>query len=287
LNRAPCSEALDGDAEIRDEALLGLLETAVRSKHFPEAEQLLKQIDAEYPGRVDQSALGEVRDQLAEWRRRREAAKVALAALEAKSEEAAAPVEAADEESVAEEIIEEAVTADPVAPPPETPPVEAASVEVPAQPREEDHLLWARQLREEGNFDGAIKRYKKALVQNDNQPMVWAELSELYLATGQDSWAQATANEALRREPENPKLVLQFLRAAQRTMRPEQVIAEMENAYRKAPDQPEIVLVLARAYADQNNLRNASLLYRKFLEMVPADHPERLEVELELQELGN
>ena len=118
------------------------------------------------------------------------------------------------------------------------------------------------------------------------RPQVWAELSEAYLRTGNDRWAQATASEAMRRDPENPKMVLQFLRAAQQTMDSELVIREMESAYRNFPNQPEIILVLARAYRDQNNLRNARLLYQKFLELVPADYPSRPQVQPELSSLG-
>ncbi|MEX0326166.1 MAG: tetratricopeptide repeat protein [Puniceicoccaceae bacterium] len=287
------ARALEGDADVRDEALLGLLETAIRSKRFSEAEQLLRQIDAEYPGRVDQSSLDGVRDQLAEWRRRREAALEALAALEAKAaeEEVAEEDPAEPEETMAAEAIEPEpeTTPEPVAEagPQEIPPTPAAPAEeIVAQPRPEDHLTWARQYREQGDVEESIRRYKQALVQNDNQPAVWAELSELYLETGQNRWAQATANEALRRDPQNPKLFLQFLRAAQRTMDPQRVIAEAENGYRQFPEQPEIVLVLARAYADQGNARNAYMLYRKFLDLVPLEHPERADVEFELQQLG-
>ncbi|MEX0331950.1 MAG: tetratricopeptide repeat protein [Puniceicoccaceae bacterium] len=288
------ARALEGDADVRDEALLGLLETAIRSKRFSEAEQLLRQIDAEYPGRVDQSSLDGVRDQLAEWRRRREAALEALAALEEKAaEEAAARESSAEpEEAVVAEAVEtipepvpEAVAeseSEPEGPPAADEPVR----EVAAQPRPEDHLAWARQYREQGDTEEAIRRYKQALVKNDNQPVIWAELSELYLETGQNRWAQATANEALRRDPQNPKLFLQFLRAAQRTMDPQQVINEAENGYRQFPEQPEIVLVLARAYADQGNARNAYMLFRKFLDLVPLEHPERANVEFELQQLG-
>jgi len=220
------AEALDGDAEVRVEAMLGLLETSIRSKRFSEAEELLKQIDAEFPGRVDQSPLDNVRDQLAEWRRRREVAKIALAALEAQ----------AFEEQVAEEVVPEPVepevpsdeiTDSPIAgPEPTEALVEEPVVEIPAQPMPSDHLALARQARDEGNSNEAVRQFKRALIQNDNQPLVWAELSELYLERGGDRWAQATANEALRRDPDNPKLILQFLRAAQRTMDPERVIAE-------------------------------------------------------------
>ena len=64
------------------------------------------------------------------------------------------------------------------------------------------------------------------------------------------------------------------------------MINEMEAAYRKFPENPEIILVLARAYAGEGNRRNAVLLYRRFLELVPASHPTRQAVQDELSAIG-
>ena len=90
----------------------------------------------------------------------------------------------------------------------------------------------------------------------------------------------------MRRDPGNPKFVLQFLRAAQRTMDGDRLIREMEAAYRKFPQEPKVVLVLARAYADEGNRRNARILYQKFLELVSPDDPTHAEVQSELIRVG-
>ena len=293
------ARALEGDSDFRDEALLGLLETAVRAKRFSEADALLTQLDAEYPGRVDQSDLSGVRDQLAEWNRRREAAKAALAALQERESalEAAPPEELepvptpqqAGSTAAVETQPEGPVAEPPVALAGDAPQGQAATVPAVLQPArmpEATPLQRARQLREQGDSIAAIREYKQALVQNDNQPAVWAELSELYLETGQDRWAQATAKEAVRRAPEDAALALQFLRAAQRTMDPKQLVREMETAYRRFPDNPEVVLILGRVFADMGNTRNARLLYEKFLDLAPAGHPERASVQMELDFLG-
>ncbi len=286
------ARAVEGGADIRDDALLGLLETAIRSRHFSEAEALLRQIDAEYPGLVNQTPLDSVRDQLAEWKKRRAAAQAALAALEEHEMEISQP-------EVTQPVVEEpeVVTTEPA---PEQPPVEEPVVEeepeivstvpvieeAPARVDSEDELLVkARNYNREGNLPEAIRHYKQALVKNDNQPEVWAELSNVYLESGSDRWAQATANEALRRDPDNPKLVMQFLRAAQRTMDGRKIIIEMEDAYRRFPEHPGIVLVLARAFADQGNTRNAILLFERYLILVPLSDRERPSVEMELERL--
>lgn len=314
------ARALEGESDFRDEALMGLLETAIRSKRFADGEALLARLDAEYPGRVDQSELDNVRDQLQEWRRRQDAAREAVAALEAQrpeivlneefpvadqpaveppSEEAAETVPAAEQpavvpEAALAEAVEAPAEAEAAAPDVAEAPAQGSSQvatesysgAIPADSAAADHLSLARARRNEGSLDQAIRHYKRALVLNDNQPQVWAELSEAYLRAGNDRWAQATASEAMRRDPENPKMVLQFIRAAQRTMDSERLLNEMERAYRTFPNQPEIILVLARAYRDAGNLRNARLLYQKYLEVVPADYPNRADVTAELRNLG-
>ncbi|NDV62099.1 tetratricopeptide repeat protein [Puniceicoccales bacterium CK1056] len=305
--------SLESGSDVRDEALLGLLETAVRSKRFADAESLLKQLDAEYPGRLDQSEIDSVRDQLLVWRARQTAAQEAAAAfensrLQTATEEAEALVEDPEEgegdatstpaievttvETVPEgsslTVSTEALSPEPTDPEIEAP-VEAVEVSVSAispETMSNDLLGLARAKRSVGETIEAIRYYKQCLIQNDAQPLVWAELSEVYLESGNDRWAQATASEAMRRDPDNPKLVLQYLRAAQRTMGTERLIQEMESAYRKFPDQPEIMVVLARAYAGEGVTRNARILYNKFLEQAPLTHPLRPVVEDELSALG-
>lgn len=282
------ARALEGDSDFRDEALLGLLETAIRSKRFTEADALMKQLDAEYPGRLEQSPLDSVRDQLAEWTRRREAAKAALVALEAKREEER-EAQQAEEAPVDVQETEEPSSGEAVAlVEPEVPAVEQAPEEPPeaAQPRPVSQLALARQSRESGQVEEAIRLFKQALIENDNQPGVWSELSELYLQTGQDRWAQATASEAVRRDPQNPQLVLQFLRAAEKTMDVNRLVREMESIYRKFPSEPDVLLAIGRIFADQGNTRNALILYEKFLEVAPMDHPERPGVQAEVEFLG-
>ena len=288
------SQALEGGAVVRDEALLGLLETAVRARRFADAEQLLARLDAEYPGRLDQSPMDGVRDQLQEWRKRQNAAAEAVAALDSRPgfvEEREAQVD--EEESVAVDPwpIPESDPPEPASPPVEVaqqlePPVEVADERMANESLSRDLVSQARSLRADGSITEAIHHYKRALVLNDSQPEVWAELSEAYLETGNDRWAQATASEAVRREVDNPKWILQFLRAAQRTMESDRLVAEMETAYRRFPENPEVILVLARAFAGGGNERNARLLYYKFLRLVPDDHPNRISVQEELRRIG-
>lgn len=169
----------------------------------------------------------------------------------------------------------------------EPPPVE--NVEKPLQDstRRDSPLVLARQRRDEGKTDEAIRHFKTALIENDNQPGVWAELSQLYFQTGNNRWAQATASEAMRRDPGNSQYVLQFLLAAKETMDVNRFVQEMEGAYKKFPEDPDLLIFMAKVFADQGNTRNARILLEKFLEFAPSNHPERTSAELELSDLGN
>ncbi len=297
-------KALQGGAEVRDEALLGLLETAIRARRFNDAEALVERLDAEYPGRLEQSELEPVRDQLLAWRERREASEEAVAALddrgridrsEPEEEDAAETLQEEDppetgEEGAAVESAPREAEEEPSAEIRESVAMEAGTEaenqERPAEPAVEGPLERGRAAREAGNLQEAIRHFKRALVLDDTQSGVWAELSQLYLESGNDRWAQATASEALRRDPDNPKRVLQYLRAAQQTMEGPRLIREMEAAYRAFPRQPEIVRVLAQAYAEEGNFRNARLLFREFLDLVPEGHPSREAVESELNRIA-
>jgi tetratricopeptide (TPR) repeat protein len=61
------SAARFGD-EARDEALLGLIEVAVRANRYADAEQIVAVLDEEFPEALDNSRLAAVRPQLVTWR---------------------------------------------------------------------------------------------------------------------------------------------------------------------------------------------------------------------------
>lgn len=316
------ARALNADSDYRDEALLGLLETAIRSRRFSDADNLMQRLDSEYPNRLDESELAYVRDQLEEWRQRREDAKEALAALERRQEqEDSSSAESSEEEASGsdspepEEPSDDAVAessreneereeasetesreesgaeareresdsagslAQQEAEEPEQESTEEESTreaEVEATPEFQNWLGRARAAAKGGRWQDAVGAYKKALLQDDLYADVWAELSEAYLQTGQYRWARATASEAQRRDPDNPKYVMQHIRAAQNIMEPDRLLKEMERAYRQHPNTPDIILVLARAYLElDDNTRNARILLDRYLDIAPQDHPKR------------
>jgi len=296
----------------RGPALLGLLETSIASKQFKSADTIISQLDSEYPGLLDQSQISDVRDQIAEWKKRREEAELALKELEKPREIVVeTPEEIQEEMPVATEVSDEIDTElpsteneDSIT---ETPPtveeeiasnasenLEISGAEESSEPEvlerqqpstPQEWLDLARLSRENGQIEEAISAYKRYLVTYDERADIWGELSQAYYQNGNYRWAQATASEAMRRDPFNPDYMLLLLEAAKETMTPRSLMKEMEKAYRKFPNDPPVILVLATANLENRNYRNAQFLMEHFLDITPLNHPERPQVEAVLNRI--
>lgn len=86
-------------------ALFGLLEINLRNKNWPEAEIIVQQLEAQFPGAIGASQWAEVPDELAKWRKAQDEMRAKLekekadAAAKAKAEAEAKAKEAAEKEA--------------------------------------------------------------------------------------------------------------------------------------------------------------------------------------------
>ena len=123
------------------------------------------------------------------------------------------------------------------------------------------------------DFKSAIRKYWTAISIANNRAEVWNLLSRAYLVDGQLNNAETTALEAVRLEPRRVAYTLDYLRVAQRSLAPEDFLAELEIAYARFPVSPEITLSIARGHElisqDRSAARN---LYLRFIDIAP-DHP--------------
>lgn len=311
------SAARFGD-ESRDEALLGLLQVVLRADRLADAEELVRVIDDEFPGRLDRSELAAVRAQLETWRMRqtaaREAAQGVLPSADETLAQASPPAPTPTGESVASapaaEPPETSPTPEPDQPPPDKEELvaqteiraqQAAEQTRPSGPRSlfptgnaagmvppevsRDFLAFVESAREAaatGRHQAAIKDYQRALARSSDAPGVWSELSEAQYRMGEMQAAFASVSEAIRRAPRDPRIRLQYLRVLQGSQPIRQVITEIEAAQRDFPLNAEFSLVLARAHRDAGNLRHARRYYEDFLQAAAPNHPERPNAEREL-----
>jgi tetratricopeptide (TPR) repeat protein len=123
------------------------------------------------------------------------------------------------------------------------------------------------------DFKSAIRKYWTAIGISNNRAEVWILLSRAYLVDGQLNNAETTALEAVRLEPRQVTHTLDYLRVAQRSLAPEDFLAELETAYARFPTSPEITLSIARGHErisqDRPTARN---LYLRFIDIAP-NHP--------------
>ena len=123
------------------------------------------------------------------------------------------------------------------------------------------------------DFKSAIRKYWTAISIANNRAEVWNLLSRAYLVDGQLNNAETTALEAVRLEPRRVTYTLDYLRVAQRSLAPEDFLAELETAYARFPVSPEITLSIARGHElisqDRSAARN---LYLRFIDIAP-NHP--------------
>lgn len=123
------------------------------------------------------------------------------------------------------------------------------------------------------DFKSAIRKYWTAISLANNRAEVWNLLSRAYLVDGQLNNAETTALEAVRLEPRQVAYTLDYLRVAQRSLPPEDFLAELETAYARFPVSPEITLSIARGHELISQDRSsARKLYLRFIDIAP-NHP--------------
>ena len=153
---------------------------------------------------------------------------------------------------------------------------EPAPVTLPSSSRPqtvEELMADAEAATVDRDFKSAIRKYWTAISLANNRAEVWNLLSRAYLVDGQLNNAETTALEAVRLEPRQVAYTLDYLRVAQRSLPPEDFLAELETAYARFPVSPEITLSIARGHElisqDRSSARN---LYLRFIDIAP-NHP--------------
>ena len=153
---------------------------------------------------------------------------------------------------------------------------EPAPVTLPSSSRPqtvEELMADAETATVDRDFKSAIRKYWTAISLANNRAEVWNLLSRAYLVDGQLNNAETTALEAVRLEPRQVAYTLDYLRVAQRSLPPEDFLAELETAYARFPVSPEITLSIARGHELISQDRSsARKLYLRFIDIAP-NHP--------------
>lgn len=163
---------------------------------------------------------------------------------------------------------------------PEAEPEGGTETPAPSPPSPQELFARARAAHNLGAWEDAERLYKAFLFQQPAESEVWYLLSEVQLEQERLPWALASASEAMRRDPSDPRYALQFLRAARRSYNPDRYAQELQRHYNRFPSNPEIILLMAEMEERlKKNPSGAIRYYQEFLARAPLDHPRRASVE--------
>ena len=309
---------IDGAADQRLQS--GLLKLAIGEKDWPAAEKQIAALDKSFPDFLDNSELKSARQELMEWRTKREAAERALAeqtaAIEAQTSNDNNPEEILEnqiENSTIKNkasLSEEVATAEnlaltpaveyyqPPSEPIDSPDAESADKQIDRNNQTElappspspneliaEVIAQAEQAEINNDRSQAIELYWDAIAIDNQRATIWGKLAQAYRNDQQLKNAESTALEAIRLDTNNINYTLDYLRIIQNSKAPKDFLAELETAHARFPLSPEITLSLARAYHKMSKDTDAAQqFYQRFIEIAPA-HPLRSEAESALQTL--
>ncbi len=233
-----------GEAHV-DDALLGLLELEVETGNLAAAERTVGQLDTNFPGILDASALAGVRQRIAAWKE----AEKALEAARGEQQRLARELELARREREAE--LAAARPPEQPAPPPAAPPVEpdrptpSLATPLPRSPSQSPQLRAAVERREAGDLAGAIEILWRALGEDDSKVDLWIELADAHLQLGDHGPAEACILEARRRSPESIEVETAYLNIVRATQDSETYLTRVEAARRRFPADANLAWVHA------------------------------------------
>ena len=129
---------------------------------------------------------------------------------------------------------------------------------------------------------------RAAIKENPRNAEAWKLCSQAHFQIGESKEAEMTILEAIRHDPADFDIRMDYLRIARETLSSNRYLAELEKARELFPESSDLVWELARRYHLVERMPvTAGVLYRKVLELEPSGSPLSLKAEMELLKLRN
>lgn len=129
----------------------------------------------------------------------------------------------------------------------------------------------------------ALMHARDALKSDSQNPSAWMLCSQAHFQLGEIDAAEMTILEAIRHDPMNEDIRLDYLRIARETLPADRYLQELEKSRDTFPDSVEILWELARRYHLVEKMPvTASILYRKVLDAAPSNSSIAQQAALEL-----
>ena len=140
----------------------------------------------------------------------------------------------------------------------------------------------------ERNYTSALLHARDALKKNSKDASAWRLCSQAHFQLGETNEAEMTILEAIRHQPSDLEMRMDYLRIARETLPSKRYLQELEKVREIFPDSTEILWELARRYHIVENMPvTAAVLYRKIVQIAVPKSAIAEQAEMELIKLGN
>jgi tetratricopeptide (TPR) repeat protein len=150
----------------------------------------------------------------------------------------------------------------------------------------ESSLDLGEQAYLDGSYTSALLHARDALKINSEDAMAWKLCSQAHFQLGETSEAEMTILEAIRHQPFDLDMRMDYLRIARETLSGKRYLQELEKVRDLFPESTEILWELARRYHVVENMPvTAAVLYRKIIQIAPRKSSIADQAEMELIKL--
>ncbi len=150
----------------------------------------------------------------------------------------------------------------------------------------QSHVESARIAYLDRKYLETLHSARSAIKENPTNSEAWKLCSQAHFQLGETNEAEMTILEAIRHDPTNFDIRMDYLRIARETLTSNRYLAELENARELFPESSDLVWELARRYHLVERMPvTAGVLYRKVIELESSGSPLSRQAEMELLKL--
>ena len=157
-----------------------------------------------------------------------------------------------------------------------------------AQPVEPDSLEKGRSAFVTGNYTSALLFARDAIKKDQANSEAWRLSSQAHFQLGEIKEAEMTILEAIRHNPRDMQIHMEYLRIARETLSGPRYLTELEKARDRFPESTEILWQLARRYHLVERMPvTAGVLYQKLIELASEESALGQQAKMELIKIQN
>ena len=123
------------------------------------------------------------------------------------------------------------------------------------------------QLRDQGNYRGAIVFYKSAIEKDANFMTARRHLAEAYLNSGSLDKAKNEFTKVLLQNPGESEILLQLAKIYLQKRKPEQALLELDKYHESNPETAESLVLYGMAHGSSGDLSSAESFFNKALQI--------------------